>query len=204
MFSGIVEASSKIAKTLDGMGILRIVVDKPNDFNDLRPGDSVAVNGVCLTVELVDQEGIQFALAAETLQVTGWTAKFLKGTSVNLERSLRIGDRNHGHFVSGHVDGSLRLLSIEKLDECEIWELELPQSYADHIWAKGSIALNGVSLTVNTVVNDRFSVCLIPETLKRTNLGLCKEGDLLNFEVDTFARGLVHWLSNRRDQEQPL
>src|SRR4051812_1007571 len=104
MFSGIVEAQSRILKAEQDQNLVRITVEKPTDFNDLNAGDSIATSGVCLTVERFDEKTIQFALGAETLQVTGWTAEKLKGLQVNLERSLRFGDRVHGHVVSGHVD----------------------------------------------------------------------------------------------------
>lgn len=201
MFSGIVEAKATIVRAEEIIPgkLTRVWVAKPAQFDDLGLGDSVATDGVCLTVEAFDDKTIQFALAAETLAVTNWqTAKGaagLVGREVNLERSLRMGDRIHGHLVAGHVDAASRVVRTEDLgpdgDRTRIVEVEIPKELRGMVWKKGSWALNGVSLTVNSVEGGVASHCLIPETLLRTNLGQLKKGDLVNVEVDTFARALA-------------
>lgn len=197
MFSGIVEAKSPIVRSeeISNSKLTRIWVQKPREFNDLGIGDSVANDGVCLTVEAFDDKTIQFALAAETLAITNWklagSANSLVGRFVNLERSLRMGDRIHGHLVSGHVDSCSRVVKIEEDNETRIIDIEIPKSLRGMVWKKGSWAVNGVSLTVNSVAGGIASHCLIPETLTRTNLGALKIGDLVNIEVDVFARVLA-------------
>lgn len=197
MFSGIVEAQSEIVSTSSQPGILRITVQKPVDFNDIKSGDSIAVNGICLTVEKYDQSKIEFALAAETLRVTGWSESSLKTSKVNLERSLRMGDRVHGHFVSGHVDAMGKVEARREIGGSLELDISYPESLKPFIWKKGSWALNGVSLTVNEVRDGSASVCLIPETLERTNLSNLKSGDSVTIEVDPLARGLIHVLNTK-------
>lgn len=198
MFSGIVEACASVSRVEPGDGVLRIFLSRPTDFNDLKAGDSVAVNGVCLTIEEPLGELMRFALAAETLQLTRWKAETLKGRSLNVERSLRWNDRIHGHLVTGHVDGvgSVKAIQAEGSESRRLW-IKLEPQLMPYLWSKGSVALNGVSLTVNRVEQDAFEVCLIPETLKRTNLESLAVGDEVLIEVDNMARGLVNWLKQR-------
>ncbi len=190
MFSGIIEAKSKVLSAQRRSGSVVIEVEKPKEFDDLAEGQSIANDGVCLTIEVFDSKSMRFALAAETLHITGWNPELLTGYEMNLERSIRFGDRVHGHFVTGHVDA--RVLVDEISDEGEsrwIW-VRFPERLAPMIWKKGSVALNGVSLTINDVQDLRFSVCLIRETLNRTNLSKLKPGDPINLEVDTMARAI--------------
>lgn len=197
MFSGIVEAQSQVVSTSSQPGLVRIAVRKPEQFNDIKTGDSIAVNGICLTVEKFDESKIEFALAAETLRVTGWSESSLKSSNLNLERSLRMGDRVHGHFVSGHVDAMGKVQARREVGASLELDINFPQTLKPYIWKKGSWAINGVSLTVNEVRENSASVCLIPETLERTNLSKLREGDLVTIEVDPMARGLIHVLETR-------
>lgn len=194
MFSGIVESVQPILSIQKGNGLLiRANIQKPTEFNDLKIGDSVATDGVCLTVEQFDDQTVTFALAAETLRVLKWSPEnpeLLVGRKVNLERSLRFGDRIHGHLVTGHVDSLGLVKKSEGLGENWFLDVEVADSILPFIWKKGSITLNGVSLTVNDVRGTVVSVGLIPETLKRTNLGLLKVGDALNVEPDYMAKAL--------------
>jgi riboflavin synthase len=197
MFSGIVEAVEPILSSQSLTGAVRIQVKKPSHFNDLNMGDSVAVNGICLTVETVSDLAITFALAAETLLVLKMDASQLQGQRVNLERSLRMGDRIHGHLVTGHVDSQGLVCRAEASGESWYLDVEVSSALAALIWKKGSITLHGVSLTVNEVRDRVVSVCLIPETLKRTNLKDLKVGDFVNVEPDYFAKALVHNFGER-------
>lgn len=200
MFSGIVEEKSKIVRVTELIPgrLVRIWVEKPASFDDLALGDSIANDGVCLTVEAFDDQTLQFAIAAETLAVTNWRKavsdgpQSLVGRTVNLERSLRFGDRIHGHLVSGHVDAAARVVRVENFGETKIVDVEIPPALRSMVWKKGSWALNGVSLTVNSVDGGIASHGLIPETLLRSNLGSLEEGDLVNVEVDAFARSIAH------------
>jgi riboflavin synthase len=194
MFSGIIEARAKVQQATQMPSLVQIRVERPREFDDIRLGDSVCTNGVCLTVEAFDADTMQFALGAETLAITGWSAAALLGSHVNLERSMRLGDRIHGHLVSGHVDAMGSIKKITPEGGSIFIDIEVPEKLLAYIWKKGSWAMNGVSLTVNSIENNVVQVCLIPETLKRTNLGELKAGSPVSIEVDTVARGLIHAL----------
>lgn len=191
MFSGIIEAVSEIKSSLELVNAYRIQVEKPVEFNDLNLGDSIAVDGVCLTVEAFDENKITFSLAAETLRVLQWSPTSWIGKRVNLERSLRFGDRIHGHLVTGHVDSLAEVLRAELEGESFFLSVKVSSSIALYVWKKGSITINGVSLTVNEFKNSVVEVCLIPETLKRTNLGNLKSGQVVNIEPDYIARAVA-------------
>ncbi len=188
MFSGIVENQVQIRAFRPRHEVFELVVDRPAGFDDIALGDSIATNGVCLTVESLDSQQIQFALAPETLKITGWNTSLKPGQFVNLERSLRFGDRIHGHLVQGHVDTLGDVLTFEKSAESAWLTVRLPTTFLKFVWKKGSITLNGVSLTINEVMGDTITVCLIPETLKRTNLNDLVAGDKLTIEADSLAR----------------
>lgn len=165
----------------------------------------MAVDGVCLTVEELPEGRMVFTLAPESLRIMGYPAQdpFSPGAVFNLERSLRVGDRLHGHFVTGHVDARGRVQSLESTGHSRRLEMTVAHPLALLLWPKGSVAINGVSLTVNEVderdqtgtaerggLVTRFSVCLIPETLERTNLSKLGPGDAVNIEFDWMAKGL--------------
>ncbi len=200
MFTGIIEATSSIQKVEPISQIVRIWIKRPESFNDSKLGDSIAVNGVCLTLERVtDEDQFQFALAFETLKVLGVADPHaLVNFKVNLERALRYNQRLDGHLVTGHVDTQVEVLNVTRQGESVILKIQKPMDIADYVWPKGSCALDGVSLTINDVGPNDFEVCLIPETLKRTRLSDIKKGDKLNFEIDSFARGLVHYLKDQK------
>lgn len=197
MFSGIIETRSRVLSARRDRGLVIIQIERPPEFSDIEVGDSVAVNGVCLTVEKFDVERMTFALAAETLQVTGWSETRIAGAMVNLERSLRLNDRIHGHLVTGHVDGLGEVESFDELAGSKILKLKIPPRLAPYVWQKGSWAVNGVSLTINSVVDQIVECCLIPETLRRTNLEFLQVAEVVNLEVDMIARGLVSYLASR-------
>ena len=205
MFSGIIETTSKLISVKPFPGGWRIEIQRPETFNDLSIGDSVAVNGVCLTVESLNSECIQFALAPETLKITGWDCTRLLNAIVNLERSMRANDRVHGHFVLGHVDGIANVVRRVDQGDSLIFGFELPSDYRSYVWKKGSLTLNGVSLTLNEVSEKGpliVEVCLIPETLKRTNLSYLREKDHVTFEVDSMARAFVHLWKTEKNHAQ--
>lgn len=196
MFSGIIEACAPILSVEPRGDLFTIQVQRPTAFDDIKEGDSIAVNGVCLTVETFSADKIQFTLGAETLKVTGWNSSQLLMQKMNLERSLRFGDRMHGHFVSGHVDAVTKVSALEK-GESWIVKISRESLNSKMIWPKGSVALQGVSLTINDVTSTDFSVCLIPETLLRTNLQNLKVGDSINVEYDAWAKAFVHFQEQR-------
>ena len=197
MFSGIVEATGQILEAQKRPGVIQIKIKKPSDFNDIKEGDSIAVNGICLTVESFDEDSMQFALAAETLQVTGWKADELIGQNVNLERSLRFGDRLHGSIMTGHVDTVGHIAKVQEEGESWFVWVNVPEDYMKFMWKKSSVILNGVSLTINEVDSSSLQVCLIPETLQRTNLKQLNVNDPINIEVDFLNRSVAHLIKDK-------
>lgn len=196
MFSGIIEAVEPITshRALDQAHL--IVIRRPSTFDDLSVGDSIAVNGVCLTIESFDLETMTFTLGFETLTVLGDSFKSWFLRPVNLERSLAFGARVHGHFVTGHVEAMLEVVKSEALGENWLLSALLPKDLKKFCWKKGSLAFNGVSLTINSVHNNVVEVCLIPETQKRTNLALIRVGEKLCFEPDSFAKAIANALES--------
>lgn len=196
LFSGIVEAIAKVIETQATKELCRILVERPESFDDINSGDSIAINGVCLTVENFNDKTMGFCIGKETLGITGWTEEFLKNTPLNLERSLRMGDRIHGHFVTGHVD---EMGEITQLQKSENWLIKIAIKNFDRrlVWKKGSIGINGVSLTINEVDNEAVSVCLIPETVKRTNFQYLNVGDEITIEYDTWAKAFVNYQQHK-------
>lgn len=197
MFSGIVECQSAVLSTKARPGVLAVTLARPESFDDLKVGDSIAVNGVCLTVESFDQKSMTFALGLETLMITGWTEQKLKNQILNLERSLKLGDRLHGHIVSGHVEAMGEVVSVTDQGEFRLMDVEFPVTFKGFLWPKGSITVNGVSLTINQVDGCRFSVGLIPETMKRTNLKDIQAGARVTLESDQSTLKLKAWMRER-------
>jgi len=195
MFTGIVERTVHVASVSDGTGFVRL--NLAVDWTDVKHGDSVAVNGVCLTVAEITPPLLGFDVIPETLSKTN-LGLLKAGDSVNVERSLRAGDRIDGHFVQGHVDGTARLVA-QKGDD-EEWRLTVqpPAELMKYVAPKGSVSIDGVSLTIAKVEVDRFDVALIPTTLKLTALGTRPIGWPFNFEADILARTIVSWLERQR------
>lgn len=192
MFTGIIsELGDVIEVDEQADGLRRLRVACGYDPDTIAIGASIACSGPCLTVVARGREGHRawFAVdvAAETLRVTT-AGTWRPGTKLNLERSLRLGDELGGHLVSGHVDGIADLVVREDLPDMARMSLRVPGALARFIAPKGSVALDGVSLTVNEVEGDRFSVLIIPHTLKVTTFGGLQVGARLNLEVDQMAR----------------
>ena len=192
MFTGIISDLGEVLEvTEQADGLRRLTIACGYDPKTIAIGASIACSGPCLTVVERGRHGARgfFAVdvAAETLRVTTAGA-WRQGTRLNLERSLHIGDELGGHIVSGHVDGIADLLAREDLPEMARLSLRVPADLARFIAAKGSVALDGVSLTVNEVAGDTFSVLIIPHTLKVTTFGALRAGARLNVEVDLMAR----------------
>lgn len=188
MFTGIVETTTRAALVESGDSSIHLCLHKPPSFDDLQVGHSVAVNGVCLTVQDFDDHTMAFVVGAETLQITGWTKEFLREAPLNLERALLVGARLHGHWVTGHVDGMGELLSREPLGENWLLQFRVPDSVKPFVWVKGSVCIQGVSLTVNTWDGERLGVCLIPETWRRTQFSSLGVGASVCFEGDYLAK----------------
>ena len=183
MFTGIVEAKGLISKKIPSMEGQRLQIEVPEGFNkDLKEGASVAVNGVCLTVTEYSNDQISFDVIKETLRVTN-LGDLNKYSEVNIERSLKFGDEVGGHLLSGHISCACKASLSNTEDEVEIL-VDKPENWGQYIYPKGYIALNGVSLTVGKVSDESFSVYLIPETIRSTNLLTVEDGARLNLEID--------------------
>ena len=192
MFSGIVTGLGEILEVDEKSdGLRRLVVACSDDPESIAVGASMACSGICLTVVERGARGNRpfFAVdaAAETLRLTT-AGQWRRGTRINLERSLRLGDEIGGHMISGHIDGIAELVTRDDFLDSAGFTLRVPRTLARFIAVKGSVALDGVSLTVNTVEGDLFSVLIIPHTLQVTTFGGLGPGARLNLEVDQLAR----------------
>jgi riboflavin synthase len=190
MFTGIVAATGKLESRVSYDGDLRIRFDVPPAMMEgCKMGDSISVSGVCLTMLEPDETGFSADVSVETLDKTS-LGKRRQGDSVNLELAMRVSDRLGGHMVSGHVDGLARLVSRVGDARSERFDFETDRKLARYIAPKGSACLDGVSLTVNEVDDNQFSICIIPHTLEVTTLGVLAVGQEVNLEVDLIARYL--------------
>jgi riboflavin synthase len=198
MFTGIVEEMGEVVRLTDAGGDSAVItVRGPVVTADARHGDSIAVNGVCLTV-IDNVDGVFTAdVMGETLRRSS-LGVLAPGSQVNLERAATVGSRLGGHLVQGHVDGVAKIISREPADEWEVLRFSLPPELSRYVVEKGSITVDGVSLTVMAVDDESFSVGLIPTTLKLTVLGAKSAGDPVNLEVDIIAKYVEKMLGERR------
>ena len=186
MFTGIVSDIGTVTKT-ENRGDLRARITCSYDMEGVDMGASIACDGVCLTVIEKGPDWFDVDISAETLSKTnldGWQ----NGKRINLERPLKLGDELGGHIVSGHVDGLAEIIAIEDEGDSTRVTLRAPHALAKFIAPKGSVALNGTSLTVNEVDGDTFGINFIPHTKTHTTWGDAKRGDMVNLEIDTLAR----------------
>ena len=206
MFTGLVEEIGKI-ETLRGGGkgsaSLRLAVKAPLVAQDVAVGDSIAINGCCLTVVKKTKSVLEFEAGSETLSRTN-LGRLDKGSSVNLERSIKVGDRLGGHFVAGHIDGTGTLLRRRDEGEWSHLMFRASSRLLRQMASKGSIAVDGVSLTLVNVEQDRFSVALIPHTLANTTLGSLQIGGLVNLETDLLAKYVERQLATRKREDAAL
>ena len=186
MFTGIISAVGSISEVRRGAGGVRITIDAARlSLDDVAIGDSIAVSGVCLTVVELHDRAFEADVSDETLSCV---AGFERGDAVNLEKALRLSDRLGGHLVSGHVDGVGCVQRFESIGDSRLIAVTVPTALVKYIARKGSIAVDGVSLTVNEVSADMFYSNLIPHTLTHTNLESARIGKRVNVEVDLIAR----------------
>lgn len=202
MFTGIIEGTGKIVGVKETADFRRMTVKFPRNITGIRTGDSIAVDGVCLTAVEIKGENADFEIVRNTLEKT--TLGGLKnGSIVNLERAMRLGDRLSGHFVTGHIDGVGRIVRrMDGKDVCSL-NVEVPEELADYIVPRGSVALDGISLTVAGVEGTVFILHIIPETLKVTTLKYKKENNRVNIETDLlgkYARKFTQTGEKRKDK----
>lgn len=198
MFTGIVEAVGSIAGIDNRGDDARLIIDTDRlDPADMAIGDSLAVSGVCLSLISKSSHQVEVDVSAETLRCTT-LGELHAGSQVNLERALQLSDRLGGHLVSGHVDGVGTVVSCDPAGESLCVSIQAPPELSRYIAAKGSICVDGVSLTVNSVAGGEFSVNLIPHTRTVTTLGALERGRTVNLEVDMIARYLERLIGDRR------
>lgn len=193
MFTGLVEEVGEVRAVSQGAGSARITVAARVVTQGTQPGDSICVSGVCLTATEVRSDSLTFTAVQETLSRSS-LSRLARGDRVNLERSLAVGGRLGGHFVQGHVDGTGRLLQTQAEGESRRFTFSLPEELSPFVVEKGSIAVDGVSLTVADLAPGRFSVALIPHTLQGTTLQHLRSGDEVNLEVDVLAKYVARLL----------
>jgi riboflavin synthase len=187
MFTGLVEENGRCEWLKIAEGGAQLAIHAPGIADDVRVGDSVAVNGCCLTVTHAAKGVLIFDLLEETLRCTNLES-IAPGTVVNLERSLAADGRLGGHFVQGHVDTTIQVRSTARHGADLRLDFEMPSTFACYLSYKGSVAINGVSLTVAEVGQDTFTVWIIPHTARATNLGILALGDSVNLECDMLAK----------------
>ena len=201
MFTGIVEELGEVVGWEDQGDAARVTVAGPLVTSDAGHGDSIAVNGVCLTVVEHGEGRFTADVMRETLVRSSLGALGV-GSRVNLERALRLSDRLGGHLVQGHVDGTGEVLAVTPAEHWTVMAVSLPAELSRYVVEKGSITLDGVSLTVSAVRDDALEVSLIPTTLELTNLGRKAVGDLVNLEVDVTAKYVERLLAHRLREGQ--
>jgi riboflavin synthase len=199
MFTGIVEEYAPVVAVSEPQGeCVTVGIDLAGLSKGLKIGDSVAVNGVCLTVIRKRRSVVSFDVMEETLRRTN-LGKLKKNSKVNIERSLRLSDRIGGHLVTGHIDGIGKVTKLDYLDDgsVQMW-VEVSAGLGAMMISKGAVAVDGVSLTLVDVTDRAFSVCLIPHTLTKTTLGHVRSGTVLNVEVDFFAKYVKKFIQELR------
>jgi riboflavin synthase len=199
MFTGLIEGIGRLTSRETRGGDARLSIDVGSlPFDDVRMGESIAVNGVCLTVVAFDARGFEADASTETLSLTT-LGTLPVGRALNLERAMRPSDRLGGHMVSGHVDGVGQVLQVRDDARAQRWRFGAPATVLRYIAGKGSICVDGVSLTVNAVDDTGFEVALVPHTVAHTAFGETEVGDPVNLEVDLVARYVERLLQTRSD-----
>lgn len=202
MFTGIIESEGKLKKIEPVKGDYRMTIQVGKmSLDDVKIGDSIACNGVCLTAIALESDAYVADVSAETLKVTT-LGKLQLGSPVNLEKALRLQDRLGGHLVSGHVDGVGEVVAIEQEARSWRYQIRAPKALSRYIAAKGSICINGISLTVNHVDGDVFDVNIVPHTRQETTIRTFQVSTQVNLEVDLLARYIERMLTQAPDESE--
>jgi riboflavin synthase len=199
MFTGIIEEIGKIEGISKHGRNLKLRIRASKILNNLKVGDSININGACQTVIETNSDSFTVEAVEETLRKTN-LGELKRNDLVNLERALRFSDRLGGHLVTGHVDGVGKIKSIARRDGSFLYEFELSEKYLAHLIEKGSVAVDGISLTVVEVKESSFTVSIIPFTLENTTLGTKKLGDLVNIETDLIGKYVERILASKREK----
>ncbi|MCK5566767.1 MAG: riboflavin synthase [Actinomycetia bacterium] len=200
MFTGIIKETGIIRKIINMGQDIEFEVSAGRLLERTGIGDSVSINGVCLTVKSFDGQGLTFDASSNTLAHTN-LMHLKAGDRVNLEDSLTPGDKLGGHFVSGHIDCTAKIIDVHKTGRAYEMTFELPIEIAPFIAERGSVAIDGISLTITGVVRDSFKVVIIPHTFENTVLGSKDTGSLVNIEVDILARYIANYLKNINNKQ---
>ncbi len=191
MFTGIVEEIGRIKEKKSKGNGFEITIEANKIFDDLEIGDSISVNGVCLTVEKINKNNFSVSISPQTKIQTN-LGEIKVGEYVNLERALKIGDRIGGHFVTGHIDFKTKISLFKKEGEFYHLKFKIPEKYKKYVVERGSIAVDGISLTIAEIIKDEILIYLIPYTFENTNLKFKKAGMFVNIEIDIFAKYLIY------------
>ena len=202
MFTGLVQATGKVVAVIPGESSAQITIAALSIAEQISRGDSVSVNGTCLTVTDFDKSEFKLDVMTQTLNLTA-IGLLTSGDSVNLELATRTSDRLGGHIVQGHVDGVATVVAITPGDQWNRFDIEIPAHLMKYVVAQGSICLDGVSLTVGEIADptNQVSVWLIPETLDKTNLSQKRIGDKINVEVDVLAKYVERLLEKKGENQ---
>lgn len=201
MFTGIIEEIGSIQKTTPGKDSVRFWISSEKILQGLAPDDSISVSGVCLTVTETHRDAFTAMAVVKTLEHST-LGQMRKGEAVNLERALRLGDRLGGHFVQGHVDGVGKVVALTKRGDSTLFGIRASRDLLRYAIVRGSVAVNGVSLTIAEMEEDRFTVSVIPHTLEHTTFRTLKNESRVNLEMDFFGK-YIERLCARRDSEKP-
>ncbi|MEN3034179.1 MAG: riboflavin synthase [Aquificaceae bacterium] len=188
MFTGLIESTAKVIKMSQTLSV-------ENPFEDVKIGDSICVNGVCLTVMDLNSNALSFNVSSETLKRSN-LSELKRGDLVNLERAIKLGDRLGGHFVQGHVDFRAKILDIQNLLNEWVFKISYPREFKKFFVYKGSVAIDGISLTINSVGDSELSFTIIPHTYKSTNLHQKKVGQSVNVEIDILSKLVINAVEN--------
>jgi riboflavin synthase len=203
MFTGLIEAICSVKSFRRSGGGAMLTIDLGRLADEIKVGDSVAINGACLTVAKLAGVCADFEISAETLVKTT-LGRLTSSSQVNIERAMRTGDRFGGHFVLGHIDGVATIKSIEHQGQFAVMKFAAGAEVLDQMVVKGSVAVDGVSLTIAEMEETAFSVALIPQTLEKTTLGKANIGDLVNIETDIIIKTVKNQLEKILPQKQTL
>ncbi|MHC4076034.1 MAG: riboflavin synthase [Planctomycetota bacterium] len=203
MFTGLIEAVCKVKSVRRSGRVMLLTIDLGKLADDSKTGDSIAVNGVCLTITRLESNDADFDLSGETL-ARSTLDKLAPSSQVNIERAIKATDRFGGHFVQGHIDGTAIVKAIDKQGKFAEWKFAAEAELLDAMVVKGSVAVDGISLTISGIDKNSFSVSLIPETLNKTTLCKVKIGDKVNIETDIIVKTIKKQLEKILPQSQPL
>ncbi|WP_101842317.1 riboflavin synthase [Halobacillus sp. Marseille-P3879] len=201
MFTGIIEEIGSIKGIKTKTEAMEISIKAKDILNDVNLGDSISINGVCLTVTSYTDQSVEFDVMPETFRATN-LHELKQGSPVNLERAMAAGGRFGGHLVSGHIDGTGQIVSKTQESNAVYYEIELPDELIHYFVYKGSIAVDGTSLTVFGVEDNRVTISLIPHTMEHTVLGNKESGDRVNIECDMIGKYVAHFLGKDKPNEK--